>query len=69
MQIPITYIDTTKHFEVIYKKEYMGFVLTRYNHDTKRRDSALLSGACLWPIDKLQKIINWHQEGYYDRPI
>jgi hypothetical protein len=62
VHIPVTYTDTTKHFDVQYRREHMGFVLSRYNHDTKRRDAILLSGACLWDINKLQRIISYYQK-------
>lgn len=62
MKIEVKYIDTSKHFDITYKREYSGFTLARFNHDTKNFESVLLSGACFWRIDTLQRTINFYQE-------
>lgn len=64
MKIDVKYVDTTKHFDVFYKPEYSGFILSRFNHDTKNFESVLLSGICFYPIDSLERTIRFYQVGY-----
>ena len=40
--------------------EYMGFILRKYDNPNKRWNSVLLSGACLWNLDRLQKVVNYY---------
>lgn len=45
---------------VDYRFEYMGFILRKYDIANSRWNSVLLSGACLWKLDRLQRVVNYY---------
>lgn len=59
-KIDVKYIDTNRHWKVIYRPEYNGFVLTRKTV-LGRFDAVLLAGACFYKLSHLQEVINWYQ--------
>lgn len=63
-KIDIKYIDTSRHWKVTYRPEYLGLVLSRKTV-LGRRDAVLLRGVSLYTLDRLQQIINFYQNEVY----
>lgn len=60
MKIPVKFVKPD--MTIYYKPEHMGFILRRYDADNKRWNSVLLANACLYTLDKLERIIKWYDQ-------
>lgn len=59
MNIPVKFVKPDMSID--YRPEYLGFIFYRYDPDNKRWNSVLLAHACLYKIDRLERIIKFYE--------